>query len=81
MRAAAMRNLTTFVRYEDWVTNAWKSEIIPGMRPRPASHRPAELTITNAIPDIKDYVIGSVYLAAAETITKEHIIIASNNRA
>jgi hypothetical protein len=80
MRAAAKRDRSTFVPYESWVVDAWKSEIIPSMRTRPSGHRPAELTIANAIPDIKNYVIGSAYLAAAEAITKDHLVIASNNR-
>ena len=56
MRAAAARNLSTFVPYPRWVRDAWASEHTGGSS-RPASHRPVELTVADAVPDILDYII------------------------
>jgi hypothetical protein len=71
LRAAAARNLTTFVPYERWLIDGWAYENIPGARPRRKSHRPVELTIAEAVPDIMAYVVAVVPLGARETLTRE----------
>jgi hypothetical protein len=70
MRAAAPRNLSTFVPYERWVVDGWAHEAIEGARKRSVSHRPVELTIADAVPDVFDYVVDSVHLGPQETLTK-----------
>jgi hypothetical protein len=70
MRAAAPRNLSTFVPYERWVLDGWEHEIIPGAPRRHASHRPVELTIADAVPDVLDYVVDVVHLGPHETLTR-----------
>ncbi|HEX4984799.1 MAG TPA: hypothetical protein VFV71_01880 [Burkholderiales bacterium] len=67
MRAAAPRNLSTFVPYARWVEDGWRHESIAGAAPRPSSHRPVELTIDDAVPDILDYVTGLIPLRAGES--------------
>lgn len=66
MRAAAPRNRTTFVPYERWVEEGWADEKISGAPLRSASHRPVELTIDGAVPDIMDYVVKVVALSTDE---------------
>ncbi len=66
MRAAVPRNRTTFVPYERWVVDGWNHEVIPGAPRRPANHRPVELTIDDAVPDIMEYVVSVVALRADE---------------
>jgi hypothetical protein len=68
MRAAAPRNRTTFVPYERWVEDGWAHENIPGAPRRPANHRPVELTIDDAVPDIMEYVVRVVALRAGEPL-------------
>jgi hypothetical protein len=68
LRSAAPRNLTTFVPYQRWLIDGWAYEDIPGARPRPRNHRPVELTISEAIPDILDYVMATVPLNPGEIL-------------
>lgn len=56
-RRPAVRGLPTFVPYETWIESRWASESDAwGERRRPRSHRPAELVITHAVPDIMRFV-------------------------
>ena len=73
LRCAAPRNLTTFVPYERWLIDGWAYENIPGAQPRPRSHRPAELTISEAVPDILDYVMAAVPLNPGEILHRERL--------
>jgi len=73
LRSAAPRNLTTFVPYEQWLIDGWAYENIPGSLPRPRSHRPAELTISGAVPDILDYVLAIVPLNRGETLDEKRL--------
>jgi hypothetical protein len=73
LRSAAPRNLTTFVPYQRWLVDAWAFEDVPGVRSRPRSHRPAELTISEAVPDILDYVVAAVPLNAGEILDREKL--------
>src|SRR5215472_13711489 len=68
LRSPAPRNLTTFAPYQRWLVDGWAYEDIPGTRPRPRSHRPIELTISEAVPDILDYVMAAVPLSPGETL-------------
>jgi hypothetical protein len=68
LRSAAPRNLTTFVPYQQWLIDGWAYEDIPGARPRPRSHRPVELTISESVPDILDYVMAAVPLNPGEIL-------------
>ncbi|MGZ5198708.1 MAG: DUF7002 family protein [Telluria sp.] len=77
MRAAAPRNLTTFVPYDRWVESGWDCEQVPGLSRRPRSLWPTELTITGDIPDIARFVIGSAYLDASEQLTERHLTTAA----
>jgi hypothetical protein len=57
-RKPAVRGRNTFVPYPLWCQSGWDSETAGlGTRPRPRSHRPVELTIEGAVPDIMDFVI------------------------
>jgi hypothetical protein len=73
LRSAAPRNLTTFVPYERWVFDGWVSEDIPGRRARRTSHCPAELTISEAVPDIMEYILAAVPLNAGEVLDRERL--------
>jgi Family of unknown function (DUF7002) len=67
LRRAARRGTGTFVPYGAWVEYGWASEAAQlGIRERRRSHRPAELTIAGAIPDVMRYVVGTSRLAAGE---------------
>ena len=57
-RKPAVRGRSTFVPYTSWSESGWDSEAAGlSIRPRPRSHRPVELTIDDAVPDIMDFVI------------------------
>jgi hypothetical protein len=67
LRRAARRGAATFVPYAAWVESGWASEAARlGIRERSRSHRPAELTIAEAIPDVMRYVVAVSRLAAGE---------------
>ena len=66
-RQPALRGPSTFVPYTTWLQSGWESEADAlGTRPRPKSHHPVELTITNSIPDIMDFVIDTYQLEPME---------------
>ena len=57
-RSPAVRGRSTFVPYASWSESRWDSEAVGlGTRPRHRSHRPVELTINGAVPDIMDFVV------------------------
>jgi hypothetical protein len=57
-RRPARRGRATFVHYSKWLASGWAHESdILGLPLRSASHAPAELTISDAVPDIMKYVI------------------------
>lgn len=68
MRAAAPRNRTTFVPYERWLAEGWVDERIPGVDTRPLHHRPVELVVSDAVPNIMAYTTAVVPLAVGETM-------------
>ncbi|MBV8775523.1 MAG: hypothetical protein JO166_24825 [Deltaproteobacteria bacterium] len=71
LRSAALRNLTTFVPYHRWLVDAWAYEEVPGARHRPRTHPPTELTISEAVPDILNYVMAAVPLNGGEILDPE----------
>jgi hypothetical protein len=82
LRSAAPRNLTTFVPYQRWLIDGWAYEDIPGVQARPRSRQPAELTISEAVPDILDYVLAAVPLNPGEILDRERLasFIANRNQ-
>jgi hypothetical protein len=68
LRAAARRNLSTFVPYERWRVDGWEFEDVPGTGRRDPNHRPVELAVNDAVPDIMDYVVSVAPLRAGETL-------------
>jgi hypothetical protein len=66
-RKAALRGAATFVPYSVWEDLAWLSEAQAlGTRPRPQRHPPVELTVTDSVPDVMDFVLSVQYLAPNE---------------
>ncbi|MCG8481576.1 MAG: hypothetical protein MI724_20945 [Spirochaetales bacterium] len=57
-RKAAVRGKDTFVPYTTWLDSGWDREV-PDLRnaPRPRNHKPVELTIPDAVPDIMRFVV------------------------
>jgi hypothetical protein len=67
LRRAARRGAGTFVPYAARVESGWASEAARlGIRERTRSHRPVELAIAEAIPDVMRYVVVVSRLAAGE---------------
>lgn len=66
-RKPALRGQSTFVPYTVWSESGWGSEAVGlGMGTRARSHRPVELTVGGAVPDIMNYVVGVHHLRAGE---------------
>ena len=68
-RAAAPRGTRTFTPLVRWIEDGWASEAAPGQTPRSRSHRPAELAVRDAVPDILSLVIETRRLAPGEAFT------------
>jgi hypothetical protein len=69
-RKAAPRGQSTFVRYAAWSESGWENEATGvGTPPRPRSHRPVELTIDGAVPDILDFVVRLHQLGPGESFS------------
>ena len=68
-RVPAKRCLESFVPYDMWINSGWDSEAIAlATKPRPLSHKPVELTIIDAVPNIFDFVINSRRLECDEQL-------------
>jgi hypothetical protein len=66
-RRPASRGRTTFVPYLTWCESGWRHEAEGlGTRPRAGSHRPAELTVAGAVPDVMDFVVDIRQVASGE---------------
>jgi hypothetical protein len=66
-RKPALRGAATFVPYSVWAHSAWLSEAQAlGTRPRLRTHPPVELTVTDAVPDVMEFVLSVQYLAPNE---------------
>lgn len=58
-RKPAVRGRATFVPWATWRASGWRSESDGlGTPPRSRSHKPAELTVDHAVPDILDFVVA-----------------------
>lgn len=58
-RKPAVRGRATFVPWMMWQASGWRSESEGlGTTPRAKSHKPAELTIDHAVPDILAFVVS-----------------------
>jgi hypothetical protein len=58
-RKPAVRGRQSFVPYATWRESRWASEAAAlGIRPRPASHRPVELTVGDDLPEVMDFVVS-----------------------
>ncbi len=67
MRKASRRSCATLVPYSTWQVSGWQSESAAvGGKPRSRQHRPAELVVADAIPDIMKYVLEVRKLAPGE---------------
>jgi hypothetical protein len=67
LRRPARRGAGTFVPYGAWIESGWAGEAARlGIRERSRSHRPVELAIAGAIPDVMRYVVAVSRLAADE---------------
>jgi len=66
-RKPARRGLQTFVPFEKWRESGWSSEAAAlQIQPRPSSHPPVELAITDAVEDLSDFLVDVSHLAAGE---------------
>ena len=55
----ALRGTATFVPYSVWLDTSWLSEAQAlGTRLRPRRHPPVELTVTDSMPDVMDFVVS-----------------------
>ena len=69
-RRPASRGRPTFVPYLTWCESGWQHEATGlGTRPRSTSHRPAELTVNGAVPDVMDFVVDIRRVASGEKCT------------
>ena len=67
MRKASRRSCATLVPYSTWLESRWESESAAvGGNPRSMHHRPAELVVADAIPDIMKFVLEVKKLAPGE---------------
>jgi hypothetical protein len=67
-RKPAPRGQSTFVPYASWSELGWEDEAA-GLRTRPRlrSHRPVELTVDGAVPDIMNLVVRVCQLGSGES--------------
>lgn len=67
-RRPAKRGRPTFVSFEAWSAERWKSEGAGlGMLPRPGSHRPVELVIDEGVPHVDAILKGALLLEPGRT--------------
>lgn len=66
-RRPALRGRQTFVPYSIWLQTGWASEAEAlGTRMRPRNHRPAEVSIPGAVPDVMNFIRGTQLLNRGE---------------
>jgi hypothetical protein len=62
-RKPAIRGRATFVPYSAWLASAWRSEAQAlGIRERPSTHPPAELTVARCVRDVAQLMVGIEYV-------------------
>jgi hypothetical protein len=70
-RRPARRGAATFVPLSAWQHSGWAGEAEGlGIRPRQNSHRPVELTVRDAVPDIMRFVVQVVPLPSGKTFLR-----------
>jgi hypothetical protein len=71
-RRPARRGKGTFVPYHDYIQNGWFSETssLNNLSERKRSHKPVELTVVGAIPDILQYVVNTCHLQPGESFVQ-----------
>jgi hypothetical protein len=68
-RKPALRGRATFVPYREWLASGWTSEATAlGSSPRSRNHRPAELTVVDAVSDVMEFVTAVVELREGELL-------------
>ena len=68
-RRPAPRGAATFVPLAEWVRSGWASEAEAlGTPARKRSHKPVELTVLNAVPDIMRFVVGVFALSTGQPL-------------
>ena len=68
-RRPARRGAATFVPFAEWVRSGWASEADAlGTPGRKRSHKPVELTVLNAVPDIMRFVVGVFALSTGQPL-------------
>ncbi len=66
-RKPALRGAQTFVPFTRWVRSGWASESEAlGTPLRKRSHRPVELTVVDAVPDVMRFVVDVIALPAGK---------------
>lgn len=66
-RQPAQRGASTFVPYQTWLESGWASESLSlGTAPRPRSHQPVELTVTDAVRNALECMRAKHYLEPGE---------------
>ena len=64
-RKPAIRGRATFVPYPVWFASAWRSEAEGlGIRERPPSHSPVELTVKGSVRDAAEFTVGIEYVCS-----------------
>jgi hypothetical protein len=62
-RHPALRGRATFVPYMSWLASGWRSEAKAlSLRERPSSHAPVELTVTDAVRDVAEFITNLEYI-------------------
>lgn len=71
-RQPARRARHTFVPYTTWLESGWRIEAEAlGTTLRSPSHRPVELTVADAVPDVMDFVVDVQWLEVGkEMVTR-----------
>ena len=68
-RQPAIRGPHTFVPYTTWLESSWNSETEAlHTRPRSRTHKPAELAVSYAVPDVMDCLIKVQHLGPQESL-------------
>jgi hypothetical protein len=68
-RKPALRGRATFVPYREWLSSGWSSEAAAlNTKARPHNHRPVELTVVDAVPDVMRLVTRVVELKKGELL-------------
>lgn len=67
-RQPARRGRQTFVPYNTWLESRWASEVEALGTRRSSSHKPVELTVADAVPDVMNFVLDVRWLRAGEEL-------------